>query len=100
MYPGRCHARYVAKSDYYSRGLIAIVRPRTQEVTMKRHYIVCVRDDNLRLIGPFESRDDMGIWAATNNPADDPRWQSIELDLRPEPTRGDGPVWGYEVDVF
>lgn len=59
---------------------------------MKRHYIVCVRDDNLRLIGPFESIDRLSDWAtkptdnplgslvAANNPEDDPRWQSIELD--------------------
>ena len=47
---------------------------------MKRHYIVCMRDDNLRLIGPFESRDTLCAWASSNNPTDDPRWQSVELD--------------------
>lgn len=53
----------------------------------KKHYIVCMRDDNMRLIGPFDTQDALSEWASykengsnPNNTSDDPRWQSIELD--------------------
>lgn len=58
-----------------------------------KHFIVCMRDTHLRLIGPFDSSEALCDWActpgkygqgatgpSTNNPADDPRWQSIELE--------------------
>lgn len=56
-----------------------------------KHFIVCMRDTHMRLIGPFETQDAASEWActpgtygdganvpATNNPKDDPRWQTIE----------------------
>lgn len=58
-----------------------------------RHYIVCARDTSLCLIGPFESVDAATDWAckpgtygevsaatAVNNPTDDSRWQTIQLN--------------------
>lgn len=46
----------------------------------KKLFIVCMRDEHMRLIGPFENADALRQYAANNNPSDDPRWQSIELD--------------------
>ncbi len=47
---------------------------------MKCHYIVCMRDDNLRLIGPFDNNAHLWEWVTANNPKDDPRWQQVILD--------------------
>ncbi len=49
------------------------------------HYIVVTRNDYLYLVGPFVSQKDAGKWGTrgVNNPLDDPRWQTIEL--QPDP---------------
>ena len=45
------------------------------------HYLVVMRDQAMWLYGPFESQKAAGDWGSksSNNPADDPRWQTIEL---------------------
>jgi hypothetical protein len=45
------------------------------------HYIVVMRDDYYYAIGPFDSHESAGDWGydPKNNPADDPRWQTIYL---------------------
>lgn len=47
-----------------------------------KHYIVVMRDDRLWLVGPFGTQQAAADWGAdrANNPADDPRWQTIELN--------------------
>lgn len=45
------------------------------------HYIMVMRDTRFWLVGPFDSQKSAGDWGSDlkNNPADDPRWQTIEL---------------------
>jgi hypothetical protein len=45
------------------------------------HYIIEMRDTSMRAIGPFASQDAAAEWGANHNPDDDPRWQTIELDV-------------------
>jgi hypothetical protein len=61
-----------------------------------RPYIVEMRDETIRLIGPFATTKALLSWAephygqerpadyhAPNNPSDDPRWQSVWLQQSP-----------------
>lgn len=45
------------------------------------HYILVMRNTRFWLVGPFDSEDNAAAWGRdpVNNPADDPRWQVIEL---------------------
>ena len=45
------------------------------------HYILVARDDRFWLVGPFDTAQAAGDWGANpaNNPADDPRWQVLQL---------------------
>jgi hypothetical protein len=44
-------------------------------------YIVVMRQTRMWLVGPFASQTEAGTWGRHNNPEDDPRWQTIELDI-------------------
>lgn len=46
------------------------------------HYVMVMRDDAYRLVGPFHSEAAAGAWGddPANNPGDDPRWQVLRLD--------------------
>lgn len=46
------------------------------------HYIIEMRDKAIRAIGPFDDQQAAAAWGRDpkNNPEDDPRWQTIELD--------------------
>lgn len=65
---------------YTRRACYALYWNRRKNTMAKQHFIVCMRDTEMRLIGPFESADALRQYAATNNPSDDPRWQGIQLD--------------------
>jgi len=45
------------------------------------HYLLVSRDDRFWLVGPFDTAANAGAWGhdPANNPADDPRWQVLEL---------------------
>jgi hypothetical protein len=60
-------------------------------------YIVKIEDKRLYLIGPFASQDEAGTWGGSeaNNPEDDPRWQTIDLDI-PVPKY----VTGTMIEIF
>jgi|GEM_PF-5548749 len=46
------------------------------------HYLLVHRSTHFRLIGPFATQSAAAIWAKRkkNNPGDDPRWQTIQLE--------------------
>jgi len=70
------------------------------------HYLIVVRSNRFWLVGPFDSQKAAADWGAggdydgprntTNNPSDDPRWQTIELAEVPAGVRvaapADGPM--------
>lgn len=45
------------------------------------HYVLFIRDTSYGLCGPFSTNGDAKRWAnrRKNNPADDPRWQTVQL---------------------
>ena len=45
------------------------------------HYLLVARNTRFWLVGPFDTHEASGEWGCdeTNNPGDDPRWQTIEL---------------------
>lgn len=45
------------------------------------HYLLVARDDRFWLVGPFATYETAGKWGSdpVNNPADDPRWQTIQI---------------------
>ena len=51
---------------------------------MRKRYVMVMRGTGFWLVGPFDGISDAHHWATdpVNNPADDPRWQA--LDLLPE----------------
>lgn len=61
-------------------------------------YIIVMRLTRYWLVGPFSSHEAAGEWARANNPADDPRWQTIDLvnpDAAPDVRSPDaGPMEG------
>ena len=42
-------------------------------------YIIVMRYTHFYLVGPFATDEEAEQWGLANNPADDPRWQTIEL---------------------
>lgn len=46
-------------------------------------YLVVIRNEALCLIGPFATDAHAANWAEANNALDDPRWQTVSLDLSP-----------------
>lgn len=50
-----------------------------------KDYIVCMQDTELYLVGPFATMSELSAWGHKwqMEHGDDPRWQSIRLDLIP-----------------
>lgn len=46
-------------------------------------YILKCEDRGYFLVGPFADPHAAARWATEHNPADDPRWQVLELDTPP-----------------
>lgn len=59
-----------------------------------------MRDEHIRLIGPFENAEALTQYAANNNPSDDPRWQSISLDTDKGFLQDNAGPYAFMVKVF
>lgn len=62
-----------------------------------KHYIVLVSDTDVHFRGPFDNDAIAHDWAMKNNPADDPRWQIVALELpNPNATHTSVEIWPIE----